>query len=118
MRFLHLQGKLAEQDGDFDAAQKAYEGAHRVDASYIPNLLSLGKLLYQREDWDSALKILQTLLLHQMNIDSDRDKVDVYYFLGMVRWKQGDDRRAKDMFNRALNIDAGHEASREALGQI
>lgn len=118
VRFLHLQGKLAEQKGDLDAAFEAYEGAHKVDASYIPNLLSLGRLMYQRQDWDGALKMFQTLLLHQMNIDRDQDKVDVYYYLGMVRWHQGDPRRAKDMFGRALSIDPKHEPTKQALSQL
>ncbi|MEZ4462001.1 MAG: tetratricopeptide repeat protein [bacterium] len=118
VRFLHLQGKLAEQKGDLDAAFEAYEGVHKVDASYIPNLLSLGRMLYRREDWDGALKMFQTLLLHQMNIDQDQDKVDVYYHLGMVRWHQGDPRRAKDMFSRALSIDAKHEPTKQALSQL
>ncbi len=118
VRFLHLQGKLAEQKGDLDAAYEAYDSAHKVDASYIPNLLSLGTLLYQREEWDDALKIFQTLLLHQMNIEKDEDKVSIYFHLGMVRWHQGDMRRAKDMFNRALNIDPNHQASRDAIAQL
>ena len=118
VRFLHLQGRLAEQKGDLDAAYSAYDAAHKVDASYIPNLLSLGKLLYQRQAWDDALKIFQTLLLHQMNIEKNADKVAIYYHLGMVRWQQGDPRRAKDMFNRALNIDSSHAPSREAMSQL
>lgn len=118
VRFMHLQGKLAEQTGDIDAAYEAYDAAHKVDASYIPNLLSLGKLLYQKQDWDQSLKIFQTLLLHQMNIEKDADKVDIYYHLGMVRWHQGDTRRAKDMFNRALNIDGSHGPSKEAISQL
>jgi Tfp pilus assembly protein PilF len=36
----------------------------------------------------------------------------------MVRWHQGDTRRAKDMFNRALNIDAAHGPSKEAMSQL
>ena len=118
VRFMHLQGRLAEQNGDMDGAYEAYDAAHKVDASYIPNLLSLGKLLYQREDWDQSLKIFQTLLLHQMNIEKDSDKVDIYYHLGMVRWHQGDLRRAKDMFNRALNIDKTHQPSKDAMAQL
>lgn len=118
VRFYHLQGKLAEQKGDEDAAHEAYLAAHKIDASYIPNLISLGKLLYRRDELDEALKIFQTLLLHQMSIHGDDQKVDVYYHLGMVRLRQGDPRRAKDMFNRALNIDSEHGPSRQALQQI
>lgn len=118
VKFMHLRGKLAEQKGNVEEALQAYEEAHKVDASYIPNLLSLGKITFQKEDWDQALKLFQTLLLHQMNIERDDDKVDVYYYLGMVRWHQGDARRAKDMFTRALGIDPNHQPTRDALAQL
>ena len=118
VRFYHLRGKLAEQRGDEDAALEAFESARKIDATYVPNLLSLGKLLYRREDWDSALKILQTLLLHQMSIKDNQDKIDMYYYLGQVRLQKDDERRAKDMFNRALSIDSDHQPSKKALEQL
>ncbi len=118
VRFYHLRGKLAEQQGDQDAALEAYEAARKVDATYVPNLLSLGKMLYQKQDWDQALKIFQTLLLHQMSIERDEEKVEMYYHLGQVRLHKGDERRAKDMFNRALGIDKEHAPSLEALEQL
>lgn len=118
VRFEHLRGKLAEQKGDLDAAQQAYKAAHKVDATYVPNLLSLGKLLIRNEEWDDALKIFQTLLLHQMSIEDNQQKVELYYYLGQVRLQKGDDRRARDMFNRALGIDPDHAPSQEALAAL
>ncbi len=118
VRFLHLQGRLAEQRGDEDAAWNSFDAAHKVDASYLPNLLSLGKLLYRRQTWDDALKIFQTLQLQLMNISEAETKVDVFYHLGMIRWYQSDHRRAKDMFRRALGIDPGHLASLESLQKL
>lgn len=118
VRFEHLKGKLAEQKGEFEAAKAAYEAAHKVDATYIPNLLSLGKLLVRMDDWDAALKIFQTLLLHQMNIKDNEQKVELFYNLGRVRLQKGDARRAKDMFSRALGIDGDHEPSKLALAEL
>lgn len=118
VRFEHLKGKLAEQKGDLDAAKLAYESAHKVDATYVPNLLSLGKLLVTTEEWDGALKIFQTLLLHQMSINDSQQKVDLYYYLGRVRLQKGDARRAKDMFNRALGIDSEHAPSQQSLAEL
>ncbi len=114
-RFQHLRGQLAEQRGDVATAQTAYEAAYDIDATYIPNLLSLGRLYFRQEDWERSLKIFQTLLLHQMKIKEQEDKLDVYYYLGMVRVKTGDERRARDMFNRALAIDKTHEPTLKAL---
>ena len=118
VRFLHLQGRLAEQKGDEDAAWTSFDAAHKVDASYLPNLLSLGKLLYRRQAWDEALKIFQTLQLQLMNIPDVETKVDVYHHLGMIRWYQSDHRRAKDMFRRAVGLNAQHQPSLEALQQL
>ena len=118
VQFYHLRGKLAEQRGQIDEALEIYESARKIDATYVPNLLSLGKLLYAQQEWDSALKILQTLLLHQMSIKDPQDKLDMYYYLGQVRLQTGDARRAKDMFNRALGVDPTHQPSREAIEQL
>lgn len=118
VRFQHLRGKLTEQKGDFEAAKAAYEAAHKIDATYIPNLLSLGKLLVRTEEWDDALKIFQTLLLHQMSIDDPSQKVELYYNLGRVRLQKDDARRAKDMFNRALGVDSEHQPSKDALANL
>ncbi|CAN0415371.1 unnamed protein product, partial [Laminaria digitata] len=96
VRFYHLRGKLAEQQGDAAKALEDYEAARKIDATYVPNLLSLGKVHYNNQDWDSALKIFQTLLLHQMKIKDNDEKVDMYYHLGQVRLQLGDARRAKD----------------------
>ncbi|RAL25246.1 hypothetical protein DL240_03275 [Lujinxingia litoralis] len=118
VRFYHLQGKLAEQGGDEQAARQAYEAAHKIDATYIPNLLSLGKLSFRSQDMEHALKIFQILLLHQMNIKDNSDKVEVYYHLGAIRQATGDERGARDMFKRALRVDAGHAPSQEALDAL
>ncbi|MFU8803745.1 MAG: hypothetical protein ACNA8W_08060, partial [Bradymonadaceae bacterium] len=118
VRFHHLQGKLIEQKGDLDGALAAYETAHKIDATYIPNLLSLGKLVFKKEDWEHATKIFQILLLHQMNIKDNDDKVEVYYHFGEIRRRTGDARGAKDMFNRALRIDTHHAPSRQAMSEL
>ncbi len=116
--FHHLRGQIAEKKGDTLQALESYRAAHDIDATYVPNLLSLGKLYIALEDWDESLRVFQTLLLHQMKIKSDNDKRDVYYNLGRVRLMKGDDRRAKDMFNRALAIDKGHAPSLAALESL
>ena len=119
VQFYHLRGKLAAQQGRLDDAREAYESARRIDATYVPNLLSLGHILYQQEDWDGAMKVFQSLLLHQMSIKDNATKVDMYYHLGQLRIKAGESQmRIADMFKRALNIDPEHEPSRQALESL
>lgn len=113
-RYNYRLGCVAEAQGDDDAALAAYTACFEFDATYVPNLLRLAKLHYRREDWDLALKVYQTILLHQMKLDK-ADRVDVFYHLGKVRIARGEDRRAKNMFTRALSQDPNHEPSKQAL---
>ena len=61
---------------------------------------------------------MQGLLLQQMNIKDKDTKVQVFYYLGMLRVKTNDPKKAKDMFNRALAVDANHAATKEALASL
>ncbi len=110
----YRMGCVAEERGDEDAALQYFTECFEYDATYVPNLVKLGHLHYRRQDWDQALKIFQTVLLHQMKLDKP-GRVDVFYHLGQVRLALGDDRKAKDMFRRALGLDADHAPSKQAL---
>jgi len=114
----HRRGRLAEARGEVDEALDIYQQVHERDASYVPNLLSLSTLAIENERWELAREISEKLLLHQMSLETDAQKVRVYYNLGRVRRHNGDERRAGDMFNRALNIDPDHEPSERALDEM
>jgi tetratricopeptide (TPR) repeat protein len=111
-------GRVAEEKGDEAAALQYYTECFDYDATYLPNLFRLGKLHFRKENWDKALKIFQTMLLHQMNIESNEQRVDIFYHLGILRLKLGDPRKAKDMFNRALGYDPEHAASKAAMAGL
>ena len=53
-----------------------------------------------------------------MSLKNVRDRVDIFYHLGRIYQEKGDKRRAKDMYNRALSIDRGHEASKKGLTEV
>lgn len=111
-------GRVAEEKGQEELALQYYTECFDYDATYLPNLFRLGKLHFKRENWDKALKIFQTMLLHQMHIESNEQRVDIFYHLGVLRQKLGDPRKAKDMFNRALGYDPGHAPSKAALAAL
>jgi tetratricopeptide (TPR) repeat protein len=111
-------GRVAEEKGDEAAALQYYTECFDYDATYLPNLFRLGKLHFRKENWDKALKIFQTMLLHQMNIESNEQRVDIFFHLGVLRQKLGDPRKAKDMFNRALGYDPEHAPSKAALAGL
>ena len=75
-------------------------------------------LMYEAPDYEASLKIMQTLLLHQMNVKDKEVKTNIFYYLGMLRVKTNDPERAKDMFNRALSVDANHAPTKEALASL
>jgi tetratricopeptide (TPR) repeat protein len=108
-------GRVAEEKGDDTAALAHYQECFDYDATHLPNLLRLGKLHFKHEQWEKALKIFTTMLLHQMNIESTAQRVEIFYHLGVLRQKTGDARKARDMFNRALGLDPEHAPSRDAL---
>ncbi len=113
----YRMGCVAEERGDEEAALQYFTECFEYDATYVPNLVKLGHLHYRRQDWDQALKIFQTVLLHQMKLDK-AGRVDVFYHLGMVRHALGDARKAKDMFRRALGLDPAHAPSKQAMEQL
>ena len=116
--FYHMAGQMAEKAGDSAKALESYQAARAINANYMPNLHSLGLLFFKEQDLEEALKIFQTMLLHQMNIKDKSIKISIFYHLGMVHMQKGDDRRAKGMFNRALSLDANHEPSKTALAEL
>ncbi len=111
-------GCVAEERGDVDAALASYTSCFEYDATYLPNLFRLGKLHFRREEWDKALKIFQAMLLHQMKIESNAQRVEIFYHLGVVRLRLGDDRKARDMFTRALGYDPEHALTKRALEEL
>jgi tetratricopeptide (TPR) repeat protein len=116
-RYNYRLGCVAEAQGDDDRALAAYTACFDFDATYVPNLVRLAKMHYRREDWDKALKVYQTTLLHQMKLDKS-DRVDVFYHLGMVRIARGEARQAKNMFTRALSQNPDHAPSKQALADL
>ena len=116
--YLHVKGQIREKSGDSDGALEAYKKAYDINAAYLPNIFSLGLYFYNKADYNEALKYLQTLLLRQMDIKEKTLKLDMFYYLGMVRLKSNDPKRAKDMFKRALGVDPNHGPSKEEFAKL
>ncbi|MBN1945687.1 MAG: tetratricopeptide repeat protein [Bradymonadales bacterium] len=113
----HLQGLVLDGLGDEPAALQAFQRAYKADMNYLPNLMSLGRIQFNQGDLDSALKTFQTMLLHQMSLKSNQERVSIFYHLGEILLRKGDRRRARDMFNRALSIDRNHQGAKRGLAE-
>ena len=116
--FYSLKGRMLKMSGDLEGARQAFEAANAIDKNNIPNNLELGIMLFENGDYDAALKIMQTLLLHQMNVKDKEVKTNIFYYLGMLRLKTNDPKRAKDMFNRALGVDPNHAPTKAAMLEL
>ena len=116
--FYSIKGRMLKKSGDVAGARAAFEAASAIDKNNIPNNLELGILLYEEGNYDASLKIMQTLLLHQMNVKDKDIKTNIFYYLGMLRVKTNDPKRAKDMFTRALGVNPNHEPTKEALASL
>ena len=117
-RLQHLRGQIRQGQGDLAGAEQSFNDAYQTDMTYLPNLMSLGKLRYAQGDLTAALKHFQTMLLHQMSLKDPNDRVEIFYHLGRIMQEKGDVRRARDMYTRALSINRNHEPSKKGRAEV
>jgi golgin subfamily B member 1 len=115
-RYVYRAGQLAARRGDMVEAKTHYQRCRQLDATYAPNLLAIATLLTNDEQWNDALDILKVLLL-QRQVNSS-EKVEIFYLNGITRKALGDTHKAKDMFQRALSLNADHAGSKAALSSL
>jgi tetratricopeptide (TPR) repeat protein len=113
-----LMGRVARGAGDFAAAEEQFRTSYGLDSTYLPNLSALGQLLFQRGELDEALKLYQVMLLHQMSLKNKGERVDIHFHMGEIYRLQGDRKRARDLYLRALSIDPTHEPSKHGVGLV
>jgi golgin subfamily B member 1 len=106
-KLAYVRQKLGRQEPALEAFNRAY--GH--DATYLPALEGLGASLVATERWDEALKIFQTILIHHRDSVTDLEVVEYYWQLGEINGKLGQHDRAVKNYEKALEIDPGHEPS-------
>ena len=112
-------GCVAEARGDAEAAAKQYDTAYRIDTTYTPVVLAIGKLAMEQQDWDKARRIYRAMLLQ--NIDEAKagiSKADVYYNLGLIHEQLDEGKKAVNMFERGLEIKPDHADIQAALARV
>src|SRR6185503_3229448 len=107
--------RTADELGNGDKALKYYKLAYDLDSTFLPVLLGRAALLYRMEDWDGAFKIYQTILVHHRDSQKESEIVDIFYRLGNIKLKQGERRKALNMFEKALEIEATHRPTLQAV---
>jgi tetratricopeptide (TPR) repeat protein len=114
-RYVHRLGAIAEKRGDSAAAREHYDKAYRMDSTNAPTLVALGRIYMQEQDWEAARRVFRSMLLQNLDQSTGITKADVFYNLGQVHAALDEAAKARSMFERALEADPEHQASREAL---
>lgn len=100
--------KTADSLGNRDKALKYFKMAYDLDSTSLQTLLGRADLLYRIEDWEGAFKLYQTVLVHHREAQTEREVVDIFYRLGIIKLRQGEKKKALNMFEKALELDANH----------
>jgi tetratricopeptide (TPR) repeat protein len=95
-----------------------YSAAFQIDATHPPTLMALGRLHMQASEWEKARKFYRSLLLQRIDPETGVSKAEVYFRLGEIHERLGEVPKAKGMYERGLEIDAGHASLRAALGRL
>ncbi len=114
-RLAFMLGNAASEVGDDDAAIKALNRAYQIDSTHLPSLMALAGSYYRAKTWDRAFKFYQMLLVHHRDSLGRDDTVDIFYRLGVIKREQNERRKALNMFDKALEEDAHHKPTLEAV---
>jgi tetratricopeptide (TPR) repeat protein len=98
--------KVARKLGNADRALKHYRKAFDLDSTNRDVLVGMADLLFEKEDWEKAFKLYQTILVQHRETQSSEETVLVYYRLGMIKKRQNEPRKALNYLEKALEVDA------------
>ena len=94
---------------------RAYGKAFELDAQDLSALRGLAAAYYRRKDWENAFKFYQMVLV-QLRVELTSSETTVTcYRLGSVNRDQGERKKALNLFEKALEEDAYHRPTLEAL---
>ncbi|WP_017660693.1 tetratricopeptide repeat protein [Baaleninema simplex] len=103
--------QLYEQ-GDYEAADLAYQEVIERDPNRIEAWFNLGMLYYVSDRTDDAMALLQ----HCLKLDENR--ANVHYGLGLVWEKLEQTQRAIEAYERAIDLDLQFIEAYNNLGNI
>jgi tetratricopeptide (TPR) repeat protein len=105
-RDLYLRAaRVARKLGNSDKALKQYRKAYDIDSTNRDVLVGMADLLFEKEDWEKAFKLYQTILVQHRDTQSSEETVLVYYRLGMIKKRQNEPRKALNYLEKALEVD-------------
>ena len=112
-------GALAEARGDTTAAAASYGASYKLDPSHPATVAALGRLAFRASDLEGARKYYRSLLLQ--NFDEKTagvSKAEVYLMLGRMHVIANELPKARNMFERGLEVDPANVDIKAALAGL
>jgi tetratricopeptide (TPR) repeat protein len=109
-------GMLAEARGDQKGAAESFGAAYKLDPSHPATVAALGRLAFRGGDLENARKYYRSLLLQ--NFDEKTagvSKAEVYLMLGRMHVLANEIPKARNMFERGLEVEPGNVDLKVAL---
>ncbi|MBK8260921.1 MAG: tetratricopeptide repeat protein [Nannocystis sp.] len=118
-RDLFLQAaKVARAVGKPDKALKQYKRAYDIDSTDREVLSGMADLHFEKQDWERAFKLYQTILVQHRDSQAPKETVLVYYRLGTIKRHQNEARKALNYLEKALEIDPHDRPTLEAVIEL
>jgi tetratricopeptide (TPR) repeat protein len=114
-RLASMLGETATRLGQADEAVAAYERAYEIDNDDSPTLKGLAGSYFRAERWDDAFKYHQLLLVQHRDALGRDEITELFYRLGVVKREQGEDKKARNMFDKSLEEDTHFVPALEAM---
>jgi golgin subfamily B member 1 len=112
-------GAISEARGDIEAAAASFGAAYKLDPSYPATIAALGRLAYRRSDFDAARKFYRSLLLQNFDdATAGVSKAEVYLMLGRMHVLANEIPKARNMFERGLEIAPDNVDLKAALAGL
>jgi tetratricopeptide (TPR) repeat protein len=109
-------GTYAEARGDLALGKQRYMAAYQIDPTQAGVLGALSRLALRQGDAEAARRFLRTLLLQSFDEKAAGiTKAEVYLALGNLHREAGENPKARNMFERGLEVDPKNEALKQAL---
>jgi tetratricopeptide (TPR) repeat protein len=118
-RLQQVLGTLAEGRGDLNLAEQRLAAAYQLDPTHAATLAALARIAARRNDPEKARRYYRSLLLQNFDEKSvGVSKAEVYYALGKLHQQAGELPKARNMFERGLELDPQNAAYKQALAEL
>jgi tetratricopeptide (TPR) repeat protein len=118
-RLQQVLGTLAEARGDLKLAEERLAAAYQLDPTHAATLAALARIAARRNDTEKARRFYRSLLLHNFDEKSvGVTKAEVYFALGKLHLQANEVPKARNMFERGLELDPQNPAFKQALAEL